>query len=100
MFSSKARRSKRRSEVQQVSNSPTPASIKQQTAQKTLVAIEKAAVTLSRGFRSEAHGSSGEGQQQAYPPEGHDAEELDWVLRKAVFTFRADSKISYRLIYG
>lgn len=80
---------------------PTPQrSILQQMVQKTEVAIEKAAVTLSRGFRSEAHGSSGEGQQQAYPYERHDAEELDWVLRKAVFTFRADCKLSYRLIYG
>jgi hypothetical protein len=48
--------------------------------QKTEVAIEKAAVTLSRGFRSEAQGSSGEGQQQAYPHERNDAEELDWLL--------------------
>jgi hypothetical protein len=68
--------------------------------QKTEVAIEKAAVTMSRGFRSEAHGSSGEGQQQAYPHERHNAEELDWALQKAVFTFTADPKLSYRLIYG
>ena len=68
--------------------------------QRTEVAIEKAAVTLSRGFRSEAHGFSGEGQQQAYPHGRHDAEELDSVIRKAVFTFTADPKYSYRLIYG
>jgi hypothetical protein len=72
----------------------------QQMVQKTEAAIEKAAVTLSRGFRSEAHGSSEEGQQQDYPHERHDAEELDWVLRKAVFTFRAEPKLSHRLIYG
>jgi hypothetical protein len=35
----------------------------QQMVQKAEVATEKAAVTLSRGFRREAHGSSGEGQK-------------------------------------
>ena len=42
---------------------PTSTSILQQMVQKTEVAIEKAAVTLSRGFRSAAHGSSEEGQK-------------------------------------
>ena len=65
---------------------------------KAEVAIEKAAVTLSRGFRSEALGSSGEGQHQAYPHERHDAEEFRLAAAKSSFSlseqtlnFRVDS---------
>jgi hypothetical protein len=54
--------------------------------QKTEVTIEKAVVTLSRGLRNAVLA----GKVRSALLNDMTLEELDWVLRKAVFTFRVD----------